>query len=102
MRFLAREPCENKTSEKGVSGWETQFFFFFFHFGLVVGVNHTSRKVAWFTYISLLLPVRVCMCVYACLLCLPLSFHFNTYAISRKYFAAGGGRPTRFITSLFG
>lgn len=51
----------------GVSGWETQFFFLLYlsSLGLVVGVNHTSRKVAWFTYISLLLSVRV---VYVCVM----------------------------------
>lgn len=95
---------ENRVKTRQWEGCERvgkQLFFFFFHFGLVVGVNHTSRKVAWFTYISLLLFVRVCMCVYACLLCLSFKFSFNTYAISRKYFAAGGGRSTRFITSLF-
>jgi len=36
------------------------------------------------------------MCVYACHLCLSFKFSFNTYAISRKYFAAGGGRSTLF------
>lgn len=36
-------------------------------FRLTVGVNHTSRKVAWLTYISLLLPVYLGTCVYVCM-----------------------------------
>lgn len=54
-----------------------------------MGVNHTSRKVAWFTYISLLLSVRVCIVCVRVSSVFFFKFSFNTYAISRKYLAAG-------------
>lgn len=86
MRFLARESVWKLRSWEGRE-WMGEHSFFSF-FGLVVGVNHTSRKVArvyvcvcdlhtFFYYIC-----EVCVCVFMrvlrmCFLSLSLCMFFS-------------------------